>query len=753
MNFSNFRVNGWSPMASRLAGGGLLLVVLAFGANFGWRLNAAVDAVPPSPNPAAGQESGGDQLAAELPDDLASELFESLGKNWQSWSQETQQVLGGFYSSLRKSPAEQSAAISALQARQDTVEKALRSSEYSMIHGPLAELRGALELRLELARARIATLALPTRTIVPQPAPVQQKIAELQSTLTTYRGGDAWNGYLGIPTLQSSLSGPQAADAAKQTLVKIASRETMPDEAQRNFLNQPAFSNLEKTLKSFLDDAEQQRRAAEGENPLTGALNELTEAVDSYVSDRTMESTTAVRASFDRVRKLAGDGGEAVALVLRRHLLNYNLRICATEEFLNRFLSDSKSEQGPVCDCILGASVSGWQHTNSTVRLDLKPSPSDIRFALAVQGNVVSNTAGNKHPATVYTSGNHQFWGSKDVWFNGDQFQTGRASVSVQPCSVTTGASSNINIPIIRRIIQKVALRKAEELRPQADAITAQRITSQIEPRFNSEVDSRFSQAGSQLDRELFSGLRSTGLMPDVRVHTSTEDRLWIYTRLMGAAELGGGTLPPNFAAGPAEGAALYLHETTLNNATDRFELAGQVFAESELKTHMRKKLSQAFGRPINFLNDTPAKSPVPAPAAPNADPVAYQEDEEAADDERFFAFADEDPVRFAVENGQLTLSLKMSFLKERDEERKKPFVVNVPVSFVVQPTSIDLKWGEVEVIGPGRARAKSKIEKKLAQLKNSSSNQFPLQAGSRTVTATVERIQMSDGWVAIGVR
>ncbi|MGB4740126.1 MAG: hypothetical protein WBH50_18150, partial [Fuerstiella sp.] len=73
---------------------------------------------------------------------------------------------------------------------------------------------------------------------------------------------------------------------------------------------------------------------------------------------------------------------EAIRPVMMDEYFNYNLHFVLSEPMLSRLVSDYRTEDGGVAECILGAWVTGSQSTDTSVRADIKPSTGSGMFQL-----------------------------------------------------------------------------------------------------------------------------------------------------------------------------------------------------------------------------------------------------------------------------------------------------------------------------------------------------------------------------------
>ena len=679
---------------------------------------------------------------------LSAEEFAKLDGNWSEWSAGAAAAVADFYAKLEGSDAKaQRASLDALKRKLDVMQRAINDSKFASLHDPLLTLHNRLSRRVEFAEATLDTLEMDpmtarTANLKKSSQAVTSAVGALESHLNGISGGKVWLAYVKADALRTALAkgadNEAATTAAKQGKEKVAGREALTAGVQKEFLGRPAFLAYENAIDQYLEAVTWQPTANAGEE-LRAQLKTLFDSTDSYAESRLKEDAAKARVAFAEIRKVAPDAGERLSAVLQKHLFNYNTRIVATEEFLNRLMSDARTEQGPVVDNVLGAQVSGHQTTKTTVGIDLRPSPNTAKFDLAVAGTIQSNTVGVTSQATVQTSGYHTFLAAKPVTYDGQKFTTGPATISVNPHNTTTGVSTNAGGFLFRGIAQGIASQEVEKRRGQAEAIAASRVRERVLPKFNEEADKSFADATTKIEKEVFAGLRATGLYPDAITYQSTDTLLRVNSRLMASGELAADT--PHAGLASDRGATAMLHETAINNSIDRMELAGQTLTDAELRAKMESFLSKALAREVKF------KETAKAPA------------EEGEEEKKISAiiFAPADPMRVQIENGELVLVIRAGFKQEGKEDIPMREIV-APIAFEVKGKEILATRGSVKVIAAdgagGGIAINGVIRKKIQSVlpDRTLDAKLEIKGPNKTVLAYVTRIKLADGWIAITV-
>ena len=115
-------------------------------------------------------------------------------------------------------------------------------------------------------------------------------------------------------------------------------------------------------------------------------------------SSSIVKATGALLASTDPQRRELGK-----CLARQYRIANY--RIALTEDFLNRFIPQPKPVSKEIDEQMFGVWVEGESKTFTHMRVKVIPDTKVARVGVEAQGEVESDTAANRGPATVFTEG------------------------------------------------------------------------------------------------------------------------------------------------------------------------------------------------------------------------------------------------------------------------------------------------------------------------------------------------------------
>tara|TARA_R110002072_G_scaffold303123_1_gene494749 strand:- start:198402 stop:200579 length:2178 start_codon:yes stop_codon:yes gene_type:complete len=685
-----------------------------------------------------------------VPLGLLEDDFLILGESWTAWSKDAAADVAALYEQEDLDVAGQRAALEKLEKRIRTMEKALANKAYAAIFEPLATINGRLSRRVSVATAILDTLEINPETahkakVDAAGAEVAQSVESLGKYLSKIKNGDAWLKYIRAEELRSAVKSAESSEVVSAVFTRLSESDKMQNDAQRKFVERPQFLTVKQTLGQYLELASAEAPAKNDQSELRGSLRKLVSSLEAYEETRSQVSATAARDAYGEVRNLAADGGDHLADVLAGQYFNYNLRVVATESFLNKVAGYKHTDSGVVDDVVLGAKVDGHQTTTGTVGIDLKPNNSVIEFDMTFNGVTQTNTQGVTDQATIFTSGYHTFGAQKKIHFDGDRFQSFPATMWVNANNTTTGARTGVSgLPIFGGIADSYAVGVARDKRGQSEAIAAQKLRNRLIPEFNQEVDAEFSKSSKQLEEEVIPKLKEAGLFPSARTYRSTGDALWIGTRLMDDDNLGGDA--PSFSTRVDGSAAIHLHETLLNNSLDKLPIAGGSFTEKELGEQIETALKTLLGDDFKL---------------PGGDTAEASDAESEKEDNTRFIFPDQDAIRIKAQNGKLTLVLRMG-LQPEGEDVIPTQEITVPLRFSIEGTDIVIEAdavgvAPVEAASPivQIARAgivKAKIQKALPTRKVDRMITLKRKTGG-PVDLAITSVRPNAGWLTITIK
>lgn len=366
-----------------------------------------------------------------------------------------------------------------------------------------------------------------------------------------------------------------------------------------------------------------------------------------------------------------------------------NLRISVSESFLNRLVSQDRVDPGQVRDVILGAQVSGQQTTVSRVRADIVPSSDKAKVALVLNGDVRSVTTGVTPQAMIDTLGKQQFFGVKEVYFDGVQLSTRHAEVYIRALNQTVGAMTPLSGTLFGGLADRIAFRAAERQKSAGEAVARDRLADKLFPSFDGEVDEKLAQANRQL-APIRKWLDSVKLLPATQSAWSTDTQLFFDSYISDSASAS--ITPPMDPAEGEGGLRLSIHESLLNTFVDRTGLKGLKTTDKKLRELEEPYLAKFLGNGSSDSTSDGNGASLKAPVLPSGTEGIVTDIE----------FDEVDPMRVRVERDRVLVTIKAHF-KPGGQALVPPMTVTIPYQTKIVGNKIRLSGGTPRVVANDR--------------------------------------------------
>jgi hypothetical protein len=171
-----------------------------------------------------------------------------------------------------------------------------------------------------------------------------------------------------------------------------------------------------------------------------------------------------------------------------------------SRELVRKLLSRPIVRATLVNDRIVGTPVSGTANTTGHVNLNFVPSHDRAIIDLTFNGQIHSQTTGYGGPVQVHSGGLTNFSAVKRLMLDHHGIQVLPAQVNAQTTTNIQGVSAR-NRGLFGRIARRIGTRRAYELKPAAEAESAQKAEAQIAAEFDSQVWRDLWQGRSQVSQ------------------------------------------------------------------------------------------------------------------------------------------------------------------------------------------------------------------------------------------------------------
>lgn len=412
-----------------------------------------------------------------------------------------------------------------------------------------------------------------------------------------------------------------------------------------------------------LAPGEAERCEAETER-LLDALERF-EATQSPVDGQTASLALATLAglSHDEPRRLAA--------AARDHYVAANLRVAVHRSLVERLLPDAEVDRGVVDDTILGRQVRGRRTVERTTGLRFVPDPDELSFDIEVRGHVESQTVTESGPVALSSRGVSAFTVHKPVKLSSTGLLFGAAHGIASNRSQLAGIETSFDsVPLMRGLVRTMARNQHDDNLPEANREVVDKIVSQACREVDRKAEQQFVEASQRIRGKVWTPLVKLGLEPTPVGMETTADLATLRLRLAAAGQLAAHTPRPR---GPDDALfALQLHESALNNAFDRFGLAGRRLALEDLF----RLLAEKVGREPQLPDDLPEGVTV--------------------------AFAASQPLRVGFRDGLVHLRMALDAI---ESGRRDWYDVVVQVAYRPRAGSMQVfldREGPVQLSGPG---------------------------------------------------
>ncbi len=375
---------------------------------------------------------------------------------------------------------------------------------------------------------------------------------------------DDWLGYLKLDPLADALGG----DASPTELITEATalRErlvgTWPG------LETPRLRGLRSALDRLL-------AAARFGNPDGAAdrylrqLDRLAKSTDQLSEVPSAHELAVLATIFEALQ----DTGQTDQLLMsyRDRFSHPNLVAQVSATTVQEAITRKVNEDEPVRDCILGTRLIGHGQLSGNVTAELIPSTTSAMLAIRLDARFNSQNTGYNGPVRLRTVGDGQVSATRTIRLSDD-------GLSAEP--VVTQATLATHITAIehpRKLVRKIARKRAAKQKPLADRIALRKLRTRIGDRF-AEQTGVVGPPPALADAQAW--LARLDIPVPRERWSSTAEALTLRSALSRTGQLDSPVPPPTI---PEESAAAFqIHESAVDNSLTRF-LAGRTVRQSQI--------------------------------------------------------------------------------------------------------------------------------------------------------------------------
>jgi hypothetical protein len=327
-------------------------------------------------------------------------------------------------------------------------------------------------------------------------------------------------------------------------------------------------------------------------------------------------------------------------------------------------------------DNIVGAWVSGQSQTNTKVHITLTPDKAHWNIALEAEGQVASDTASSKGPATFYQRGWSLFRARKRMIVDHRGIRVFSAEADADANTDLEDYETDFDgVPLLGGFVRAIARNQYEAAQPMAKVEVEGKIVVRATSQLDAQVRERLEKTKQDFQGKMLKPLRDLNLEPTAVDMETTSDRLIARYRIAAREEVAAHTPRPQ---APSDSMlSVQIHESAMNNVLDQLHLGGRRVELTELYKEMTARFAPA--KKIDIPEDLPENV--------------------------FVTFAEENPLRVDCQDGRVRLTIHITELAQQGTRNRW---TNFTVHAYYAPSADQLdanlyRDGIIELIGDNR--------------------------------------------------
>ncbi|TWT64646.1 hypothetical protein [Allorhodopirellula solitaria] len=293
-------------------------------------------------------------------------------------------------------------------------------------------------------------------------------------------------------------------------------------------------------------------------------------------------------AQVDLILGGLADANQASELIsqVQSHYNHWNIRGWVDGQAVADAIVRPVHTPNVVNDCILGTRMIGQARVDGNVTGQLLPAEGYVRLLIRMDGRFSTTARGYHKPITLDTTGTGRVYAARQLAITEKGVQLGQ---TVSTAELSTQIS-RINHPL--RIVRRIASQQAAEQRPLAEAISREKLRTQVHSQFDEQTAEMAGRTFPGLDSVVNPWLHRLDFPELIRTIGSRSDSVYAQANLQRKHGLSAPTEPPALdslwshdGAGVLPGrylAAVQVHQSVIDNSISQL-LAGQTFTPDRI--------------------------------------------------------------------------------------------------------------------------------------------------------------------------
>ncbi len=381
--------------------------------------------------------------------------------------------------------------------------------------------------------------------------------------------GEDWRKYVLWDQLQDELRGDKQPD--RELLARVQKRYR-PD---HDGLELVWFIDVQHALHTYvamLDAVNNPDTRTEFE----GRLDRLAKSLEAYRAKPTTEDALVISESV----RFLQTAHQCPALVqaVQTELVHPNVFAELSPELVGAGIAEHVDDTTSVDDCILGTSMHGIAHTVGQSCTELVPNPDCGVLDTLFCGVTHADNVGCHGRITIYSTATVNLSARKRLCMNAD-------GLSAQPavsCAEVSAKICDIQSCKGRRMVERMAWKKACKLKPEAECISARHAEQRLNDRIDAQAAESLEKANQKYDDKFHRPFTERKLFPRMLRFSTTQQAFMVTGLQAGGGKVAAPGEPPPVTAEGAD-MTLRLHESMINNLS--FDaLAGRTIYEEKVQ-------------------------------------------------------------------------------------------------------------------------------------------------------------------------
>ncbi|TWT83482.1 hypothetical protein CA13_49470 [Planctomycetes bacterium CA13] len=543
----------------------------------------------------------------------------------------------------------------------------------------------------------------------------EQYVAQVREILPETQDVEGWNRYLLLDELERSANEFETnnrAMLAKRFLSRLRWHGLHPE--HRDWLDNDAIEQLANAVRPW----------TRGAVDYASLLNQIEHQEANEIDTVSVEIAEAVQT----LQHAESPQAVEIANVIDTYYRNANIRVAMSEGLLERMLPSMDTKTVPVRTTILGSQVTGVSQVDSSLQIQLKPTPDRWQIELQTLGNVHTRSLGTQGPVSVRTDGDSNFFATTPIEISTNGIRKGESWVDVQGSTRLRGIESDYDRwPLLGPLVRSIAHSRYDSQKPVTNRLASAKLREQVSSEIDEQVQTKLNQSTDQLAQVVLGPLGALRLDPKVVDMQTTSERLLARYRLAGDWQIAAFTPRPRALRDSLM--SVQVHQSAMNNMLEQLVPRDQPLLISD----MINQGALLFGQ----------------------DPSTLPED---IPDDVMIQFAKTRPITVEIEDNKMWLTLRIVRLTRGDTLDLRRFIVRgayVPHAEGLKASLV--RDGHLRISGPSLSMRQRLPIRAIFNKVLSTTHGFPLTAVAlehhpAASNLVISQLELREGWMAMAV-